>query len=188
MCAWAWCCLLPMCCTDLVVWFSHNDLGLNHWICRIVQTSTSSCLNCSSSAVVHCTPFICCTWIINFWPCQPTRVRSSEYFLYWFHLPHTHTSTGHKCLCDDTLLCNINLACPVVTFPSAVLRVYTCVILRTQVRRRSGPKCWDPAFFHWPKTHFHYTLYRDTVLLSAYTQNVDFWKGFDKLRLDNVFR
>jgi hypothetical protein len=62
----------------------------------LLEKQTKDSLNCSSSSTVHITQYIRDTWIINFWPCQPTRVLSSEWSLCLSDPVPTHKNTQHN--------------------------------------------------------------------------------------------
>ena len=70
---------------------------------------------------------------------------------------------------------------PVFVSHCALLRVYTCVILNTQVSRRSGPKWCGQEFLHLPKTCCLYTLYQDSDISCPNTQNLGFLKLFGQI-------
>jgi hypothetical protein len=127
---------------------------------------------------------------------------------HWFHIPsscvlvcifihwvRSYRIVGLSCLFGIYLFLGIidYRSVPVPIFPvdrvkGMTLCVYTCVILSTQVRRRSGPKCCGQDFFHWPKTCRLYTLYQDFHISCQNTQKQGFLKLFGEITVENFYQ
>ncbi len=132
----------------------HNSPSPLVWCLQ--QTSTRCSLNYSSSDTVHITQHILGTRIINFdlvnlpVSCPPSALCVCR-------TQHPHTL-------------------PLFVSHCALLRMYTCVILNTQLSRRSGPKWCGQDFFQWPKTCFLYSLYQNFDISCQNTQKQGVFK------------